>query len=515
MKKLPIGIQSFKKIREDNFYYVDKTIFIQKLHDSGGGYYFLSRPRRFGKSLFLDTLRWAFLGKKEYFQGLYLEYNWDWSRSFPVIYLSFGSGNIIDENDLQKRALSLLRYNQNELGVDECAAHDPREFLIELIYKAYKKYDQKIVILLDEYDKPILDNIENKQLAKAMRDKLKNLYSVIKDNDQYLEFVFITGVSKFSKVSLFSGLNNLNDITLDKNYASICGYTQKEFESVFEDKLKDLDLEKIKKWYNGYSWLGENVYNPFDVLLYLDKTEFRSFWFETGTPSFLVKLLIDSKYYIPDLEEIEVGEELIGSFDVDEIYPENLLFQTGYLTIKKKVDTQPLQRYILNFPNLEVKYSLTNYLLNSFVADYRTKDRNRIAIYKALERDSIDELKPTIHSFFASIPNDWYRKNLLSEYEGFYASVFYCYFASCGLNVIAEDRTNQGMIDMTLLYKDRAYIFEFKVVESLAEGKALQQIIDRKYYEKYSDQCSQIYLIGVEFSKEKRNITAFDVQKMS
>jgi hypothetical protein len=367
---------------------------------------------------------------------------------------------------------------------------------------------------VDEYDKPILDNIENKDKAAFLRDRLKNIYSIIKDSDQYLEFAFIAGVSKFTKVSLFSGLNNLNDITLDTNYATICGYTQAEFEEVFSDQLSSLDLEGVKKWYNGYSWLGESVYNPFDVLLYLDKQEFRSFWFETGTPSFLVRLLVDSKYYIPGLERIEVGEELIGSFDVNEIYPENLLFQTGYLTIRQKLSAQPLIRYVLTPPNLEVKYSLANYILDYLVLDYRAKDNNRIGIYKALDNRDLSELKQIIQSFFASIPNDWYRKNDLSGYEGYYASIFYCYFAACGLDVRAEDSTNQGRIDMTLMYKDRVYIFEFKVVELLPKGKAIEQIRERKYHEKYADQNKEIYLIGAEFSKEERNLVAFDVEKV-
>jgi hypothetical protein len=223
---------------------------------------------------------------------------------------------------------------------------------------------------------------------------------------------------------------------------------------------------------------------------------------------------VDSKYYIPGLERIEVGEELIGSFDVNEIYPENLLFQTGYLTISQKLSAQPLIRYVLTPPNLEVKYSLANYILDYLVLDYRAKDNNRIGIYKALDNRDLSELKQIIQSFFASIPNDWYRKNDLSGYEGYYASIFYCYFAACGLDVRAEDSTNQGRIDMTLMYKDRVYIFEFKVVELLPKGKAIEQIRERKYHEKYADQNKEIYLIGAEFSKEERNLVAFDVEKV-
>ncbi|NPA49074.1 MAG: AAA family ATPase, partial [Thermodesulfobacteria bacterium] len=293
MKKLPIGIQSFEKIRSDNFYYVDKTPFVKRLVERGSGYYFLSRPRRFGKSLFLDTLRQAFLARRELFQGLYLENNWDWSVKYPVIYISFGAGVIEDEEDLLRDIFFILERQQEELGITCKHLDDYKNCFHELIIRTAEKYRQKVVVLVDEYDKPILDRIENKEIALKIREKLKNFYSVLKDADPYLKFVFITGVTKFSKVSLFSGLNNLKDITIHPEYATICGYTQSEFEHVFADRLKGLDLEEVKRWYNGYSWLGEPVYNPFDILLFLDFREFRPFWFETGTPTFLIKLLIE------------------------------------------------------------------------------------------------------------------------------------------------------------------------------------------------------------------------------
>jgi len=254
-KKLPVGIQSFEKIRTDNFYYVDKTPFVKKLVDEGGGYFFLSRPRRFGKSLFLDTLRQAFLGKRELFHGLFLENNWDWSKKYPVVYISFGSGVIRSPDELKLKMETILEKNAHfyQEKLSKPLISDRFE---EIILRLSEKHNQKAVVLIDEYDKPILDNIHKPELAAEIREELKNFYSVLKDADPYLKFCFLTGVTKFSKVSIFSGLNNLEDITISPDYATICGYTQEEFENTFADRLEGIDLEEVRRWYNGYSWLG-------------------------------------------------------------------------------------------------------------------------------------------------------------------------------------------------------------------------------------------------------------------
>ena len=257
----------------------------------------LSRPRRFGKSLFLDTLRQAFLARKELFRGLFLENNWDWKTRYPVIYISFGAGGIKDTAHLQARIRELLARHETRHNVS-LSSETIEEKFEELVIKLAEKFGHKVVILIDEYDKPILDNIECPETATEIREALKNFYSVIKDADPYLKFCFITGVTKFSKVSLFSGLNNLKDLTIHPSYATICGYTQEEFETVFAERLDGVDPELVRRWYNGYSWLGEPVYNPFDILLYLDAKLFRPYWFETGTPSFLIKLLQQKRYFI-------------------------------------------------------------------------------------------------------------------------------------------------------------------------------------------------------------------------
>jgi CO dehydrogenase/acetyl-CoA synthase epsilon subunit len=358
MKLLPIGIQTFRDIIEGGFYYVDKTPFIPKLTSK---YYFLSRPRRFGKSLFLDTLKEAFSGNKELFKGLYLYDNWNWEKRYPVITINFTSGVMSSSQLLKKNIHHILETNAKryELNLEEKEVINIK--FEELITKIYQKHNMPVVVLVDEYDKPILDAIENIEVAKENREILKDFYSVLKGMDPYLKLVFLTGVSRFSKVTIFSGLNQLNDITVDRNFSTICGYTQSELESVFEDRLKDFDKEKIKQWYNGYSWLGERVYNPFDILLLFDKKTFKPYWFETGTPTFLIKMFMKNRYYIPELENLEVGDEILSKLDVDNIRVENLLFQAGYLTIKEFLEEDGV--YILSYPNLEVRKSLNNALL--------------------------------------------------------------------------------------------------------------------------------------------------------
>ena len=510
-RKLPVGIQSFEVIRTENYYYVDKTPFVKKLVDEGK-YYFLSRPRRFGKSLFLDTLRQAFLGKQELFKGLYLENNWDWSKKYPVVYISFGAGVIKDSSHLLTRIKEILKRHEVLYSVSLTNETIEGKFE-ELIQILAEKHQKQVVVLIDEYDKPILDNIENREIALPLREELKNLYSVLKDADPYLKFCFITGVSKFSKVSLFSGLNNLEDLTLHPEYATICGYTEEELTFVFSDRLKNFDLQEIRRWYNGYNFLGPPVYNPFDILLCLKSGLFRPYWFETGTPTFLIKLLMEKRFLIPSLENLEAGETILSSFDVDYIEPEPLLFQTGYLTIKKVKHIGPRTFYQLSYPNLEVKMSFADHLLNWYTQVPTEKERiiNRLIHY--LAEGNTEGMREVFYSFFASIPHDWYRKSEIQNYEGFYASVFYAYFAALGVDIFVEEATSHGRLDMAVIFDDRCYLFEFKVVELEPEGKALEQLKAKKYHEKYATKCPKIYLIGVEFSKEKRNIVGFEVEK--
>lgn len=512
-KKYPIGIQSFEKIRTENFYYVDKTRFVEELVNEGT-YYFLSRPRRFGKSLFVDTLKQAFLGKKELFQGLYLEKNWDWNKTFPVIHISFGQMVTTSSEVLEKLIYSILNEHAKNYEIDLSESLLERRFY-ELIVKLSRKFREKVVILIDEYDKPILDRIEEKKVALEIRELLKSFYSVIKDADAYLKFVFITGVSKFSKVSLFSGLNQLQDISLNPKYATICGYTQEELEKVFGKEIKEDELEKIKCWYNGYSFCGEPVYNPFDVLLYLSERQFRPYWFETGTPSFLIKLLLNKKFFLPELENLIATERLLGSLDIDFIEPENLLFQTGYLTIKNYEPSTKGLVYYLGYPNKEVKISLNEYLVAYYSQQSAEIERLGENLRRSLQKGEVQSFEKVLKSLFSGIPYEWLKKNNIAEYEGYYASVVYSFLVGTGLEVVAEDYTSRGRIDLTVKIEDKAYVVEFKVVEEEGESpKALEVIKNRGYGEKYLGKMKEVYLVGIDFSKENRNILRFEWEKV-
>jgi len=509
-KKLPIGIQTFAKLRDDGHYYVDKTGYAVELAQSGNCY-FLSRPRRFGKSLFLDTLKQMFEGKRSLFHGLVADERWDWSRTHPVIRISLGGGVLKNRAALDERLGELLQDNQDRLGLS-CTHTSLSGRFSQLIAQAHAQTGQTAVVLVDEYDKPILDNITDSAVALDMREGLKDIYSVLKDADEHLRFVFITGVSKFSKVSLFSGLNHLKDITLDSRYSAICGYTDADVDTVFAPELPGLDREEIRRWYNGYNWLGEGVYNPFDMLLLFDRREFKPYWFETGTPTFLVKLLAKAETFTPDIGRLVATETLLSTFDVDNIPPEALMFQAGYLTIDHVWRIPGRMEVTLKYPNLEVQASLNDSLLQYLVGNPSTPGPHIGRLYRLLQAQDFTGLKTLFQAFFASIPHDWYRNSPIAQFEGYWASIFYSHFAALGLDIRLEDTTNKGRIDMAVLFNAQVFVFEFKVVELVPQGRALQQIKDMGYADKYRDRGEPIHLVGVEFSKNDRNIVGFEVE---
>ncbi len=516
MKNLPIGIQTFHEIRdkEKNYVYIDKTDLAHQLINNGK-YYFLSRPRRFGKSLFLDTLKDIFEGKKELFEGLYIYNKRDWNTTYPVIKISFGGGVVKNIDDIDETIQELIEDNERRLKLNCIDNSKHKKCLGTLIRTAYEKYTQKVVVLIDEYDKPILDNITDKKISQEIRDRLKNIYSVIKDSDRYIEFAFLTGVSKFSKVSLFSGLNNLEDISLDARYATICGYTHSDVKSHFKERLNDVDLDELKKWYNGYNFLGEGVYNPFDILLFFAKGKIYShYWFETGSPSFLIQLLKEQRYFLPNLENLYMSETDISSFDVDDIKIETLLFQTGYLTIKE-VKTRFNQRiFKLGYPNLEVRTAL-NERIYRYLLTNNILQKN--PMFDAIEFKDMRKFEKAIYQVFARLPYNSYTKNDISHYEGYYANIIYTYLSGLGINFIAEDVTNLGRIDLTIATPDmsQVYIIEFKVVENKnREGNALKQIKKKKYHEKYLNIAEEIIIIGIEFSKKDKNISKFEWERV-
>ncbi len=510
-RKLPIGIQTFREIREDNCYYVDKTDFAIRLIEQGK-YYFLSRPRRFGKSLFLDTLKELFEGNEPLFRGLYVHDKWNWDIKYPVIRISFGGGVVGSRNELDRSLHQQLTSFEERFSLP-AAFPDIRSRFTDLIRRTAEKAGQRVVVLVDEYDKPMLDRIEEPDTAREIREALRDLYSVIKDSDAHIKFAFLTGVSKFSKVSIFSGLNNLNDITFDALYSSICGYTDSDVDTVFAPELAGLDRDEIRRWYNGYNWTGEAVYNPFDLLLLFEKRQFRPWWFETGTPTFLIKLLSERQQFTPDLSRIMAPETLLSTFDVGNIPTEALLFQTGYLTVDSYRYLPGRMELKLKYPNLEVQASLNDSLLTALSKDPMVPSRNISRLYDILMANDLSALRSLFHSFYASIPHDWYRKNQLAGYEGYYASIFYSYFAALGLDITLEDATSKGRIDMAVRFNGHIWLFEFKVVEMEPEGKALQQLKERQYADKYRQYGEPIHLIGVEFSRDSRNIVGFDLEE--
>jgi hypothetical protein len=510
-KKLPIGIQTFTKIREENCYYVDKTLLIEKLI-SQGSHYFLSRPRRFGKSLLIDTLGELFSGNQTLFEGLFIYDKWNWSIKYPVIRISFGGGVVKNVEDLEIKIQEQLRINEASLQIT-CSERNAPVCFAELVRFSHEKTGQRVVILVDEYDKPILDNLQKPEIAKEIRDGLRNLYSVIKDSDAHVKFALLTGVSKFSKVSLFSGLNNLRDITINKEFSAICGYTDEDIDTIFEPELDGLDREQIRHWYNGYNWTGQSVYNPFDVLLLFQDRVFKAHWFETGSATFLIDLLAQRGFFTPNLALQQTSLELLSAFDVEKISSEALLFQTGYLTISCVEEPLPnYWVYVLGYPNHEVETSLNSALLGALGLDEQKALLNRLQLIPILKNNDFAKMQNLFTAFFASIPHDWYRHNPIAQYEGYYASVFYSYFAALGLEIVLEDVTNYGRIDMTVKFNENVYLFEFKVVEFFPEGKAIQQLIDRNYAQKYQALNQPIHLIGIEFSKESRSVIGFETQ---
>ena len=509
-RTLPIGIQTFREIRERDCYYVDKTAYIRSLLKNGK-HYFLSRPRRFGKSLFLDTCKEFFEGDEALFTGLAVYDCRDWSVRHPVLRLSFGSGHFREPRDVHASLMAQLDAVERRTHVESSYATGPERFahLLELLHA---QAGQRVAVLIDEYDKPILDALDTPDMARANRDYLRGVYSVVKDRDADIVFSFITGVSKFSKVSLFSGLNNLADITLDPRYSAICGYTEGDLDAVFAPELPGLDRDEVRDWYNGYCWRGaEKVYNPFDILRLFDRREYEAWWFETGTPAFLVETMYKRRVTSVDLNGMAGGNEVLSAFDVDAIATEALLFQTGYLTIVDEERISGETLYRLGYPNREVRQSLNGSLLRHMVGDASRQAANSVRLYRLLEANDFAGLRDVFHAFFASIPHQWYTNNDIAGYEGYYASVFYSYFAALGLDIVVEDSTSRGRLDMAVRFGDAVYLFEFKVVETAPEGAAMAQLKERRYADKYQG-AGTVYLVAVEFSKDTRNVVAFDVE---
>jgi hypothetical protein len=510
MKNLTTSIYTFEDLLKGKFLYVDKTETLWKMLEPSKGIYFLSRPRRFGKSLTLSTLKAVFQNKKHLFKGLSLEnkpYAW---KEYPVIHIDLGNCESSDAPHLSQYLIETLDAIAQSYGLTLIRSGVSSRFT-ELIEKLATP-DGKIVILIDEYDKPILDNVVKVNI-ESIREVLENFYSVVKSTEPYQRFVLLTGVSKFARVSVFSKLNNLTDITMDSRYATMLGYTQEELESNFakhvehvcrEQKMdRAVLLDKLKLWYNGYKFHqnAETVYNPVSIGKFFESGgEFKNYWFETGTPSFLLKLAKKQQFDFEKELSQPVSELAFASYEIDKLQTLPLLFQTGYLTIKNAVKDEEDTFYNLDFPNREVESAFEAYLLN----EYAGVNKERIEVYAAemarmLKGKNIDSFMEKMKIFFADIPYDIQLAN-----EKYYQTIFYIVFRLIGLRIEAEARTSIGRIDAVAQTEKYVYIFEFKLNHSAAE--ALKQIHDNEYYQKYLNSGREIILIGANFSTENRNI---------
>ncbi len=506
-RQLPIGIQDFRTIREQEFYYVDKTSHIQRLV-SQGRYYFMSRPRRFGKSLLVDTLQELFEGNEPLFRGLYIHDHWDWSIRHPVVRLSF-DGNYSEPGNLQSNIISQLVMIEQDAGLEpavDCAAPDRLQHLLHGLHRATGR---QVVVLVDEYDRPILDVIDKPEMATANRDYLRGFYSSIKGSARDVRFVFVTGISMFSRVSLFSGLNNLKNISLDPNFATICGYTDTDLDTVFAPELPGLDRDEIRKWYNGYHWLGdEKLYNPFDLLLLFDSRNYEAHWFETGSPTFLFRMMMDREVSPMELENRTTDVKQISSFDVADIDLEALLFQTGYLTITEREWDGAQTFYTLDYPNLEVRQSLNQGLLGFLGRQGKEVSDSGKELGNLLAANDFDGFAERLRSFFAGIPYQWQGSNGPARYEAWYAGMLYACFRTIGLDLRVEDSSSRGRADMVVLHGGQVFVFEFKMADGeddrdAAAQQAIEQIQEKGYAEKYRDRNEPVHLIGVAFGRDR------------
>lgn len=512
MKNITSSVYTFEDIVKDDFLYVDKTEFIWNLIRQGKAMYFLSRPRRFGKSLTVSTLKAVFQGKKELFKGLAIyDKPYDW-KQYPVIHLDMGNCQAKNSEELKLHFVRLLENQCAEHQVNVKIQKGALAASFEDFIDAVAAKNQ-VVILLDEYDKPILNTLATPE-ATACRDVLKGFYSSIKKCESKERFVFVTGVTKFCHVSLFSDLNNLTDISMDYDYATMFGYTQDEFETYFADRIdlacnhlklsREALLPEIKQWYDGYKFHAdaESVYNPVSLAQFFTKRyEFNNYWFSTGTPSFLVELTKKADFNFEKTLSEPVMGLAFNAFEIDKIDPLALLLQTGYLTIKSSFVDLGETLYYLDFPNREVKNAFETYLISDYASiSQETVGANVFKMVKAIKGRDINLFMELLKTFFAAVQYD-----VATDTEGRFQLLFYSVFLLIGVRVEAESRTNNGRIDAVICDGDHVYIFEFKINQT-AEI-ALDQIRDKEYFRKYQHSGRKIVLVGANFDTASRQIT--------
>ena len=515
--KLPIGIQDFEKIRTGGYLYVDKTEQVYRLV-SEGSYYFLSRPRRFGKSLLISTLKALFLGRRDLFKGLAIDQkeDWDWA-AHPVLHLDLNTDKYDNPETLNNRLNLFLDENERIYGRNEAERSFGTRFE-GVIKRAYQQTGRRVVILVDEYDKPMLQAIGNKVLQDDYRDTLKGFYGALKSMDGCIKFAMLTGVTKFGKVSVFSDLNNLIDISLLNKYHNICGITETELISTFDHDIDELAensgmtreecIEKLRRMYDGYRFnhlSKEGLYNPFSVLNTFNSLEFGSYWFETGTPTCLVELLRCHYYDLEDMSKSEVTADVLNSIDAETTNPIPVIYQSGYLTIKGYKER--FKKYILGFPNEEVEEGFVKYLA-PFYLDNREK-RSVFDIEQFsddVESGNAEQFLIRLKSLFASAPYD----STTGDKENHFQNMMWVVFKMLGFYSHAEYHTSDGRIDLFVETPKYRYVMEFKL-DGTAE-EALQQIKNKDYPLQFTLDDKQTFLVGVNFSKKTRTIERWVIE---
>jgi hypothetical protein len=512
LKKLPIGQSDFASILDDNCIYIDKTRHVYNLVNTRGKY-FLSRPRRFGKSTLISTFNEIFRGNRELFKDQWI-YNSDYKwHEYPIVRINFTD---VKDNELTayiKNKLKDIADSYNLFNESDFINLDYNEYFDKLLRILTQKYQRQVVVLIDEYDKPILDVIEDVELAEKKRDILKGFYGVMKGADEYLQFVFLTGVTRFSKVGVFSGLNNLHDISMVEKYADICGITQSELETNFSDYIDELAnhqelsrdecLVEIKIWYNGFYFSRDlspsaSVYNPFSTLLLFDNKEFTNYWFASGSPTFLIKLIKNNpNLMLQSLDKIELYVEDFDSFEINDLNLNAIMYQAGYLTIKDY--NKKLQFYTLGYTNYEVEKSFKNNLLSSYLKARGYSSSFIFQIYHAFDSGDLELMIEKFKELFLNLD---YSVNI--DDEKTFQNIIYLVFMVIGFTIDKEHKTNIGRIDSIISYHDNIYIFEFKRDKSAID--AINQIHEKGYYKKFLTTGKKIYLIGMNYNTKIREI---------
>jgi len=523
LQNLPIGIQDFEKLRQENFLYVDKTQHLLRLIQTGRSY-FISRPRRFGKSLMISTLEMIFKARKDLFERTWIlnskeAANYDW-KEYPVIRLDMGrvyqecAGNF--KQALTNKIFDIADAYQVPLERNNLGPADAVDRFIEVLAK-FKK--SRVVVLIDEYDKPILDNILDLKKADEIREILRSFYTIFKSQDGNIHFLLLTGVTKFTKVSIFSGLNNPDDLTLTDKNSDLVGYTQVELENNFLPHIKKLaqklgtsmqeQLDQIKSWYNGYQFSAEGtpVYNPFSVLKLFQHESYQAHWFETGTPSFLMDLLKAEQFNLAKLNQLKVDAEALSMSDIHKMELVALLYQTGYLTIKNY--DREYRIYDLDYPNLEVKTAFTSNLLTTFSeTDISDQGGLFLELSQSLKAENYELFFEVLKTFIANIPYTQFIKMGERDFQ----TVLFLIFTLLGYRMGLEVYTSRGRLDAVLEYKDHIFIFEYKVNQTAQA--ALDQIKAKKYFQPYLNQHKKINLIGINFSVAEKNIDQWICEKL-